>query len=267
MAARLVLRRFRHVAGGEASSVATSSAAPRRARSRSTSSLVSSGADRARDAAASIGPGVERLDDPHDGDAGFALAGDDRAVHRRRAAVAGQQRGVDVEEAEPRRGENRVGQDLPVGGDDAEVGVERRRARSRNAASLSRCGLKDRHAGGERQRLHRRVDGLLAPAARPIRLRDHADDAVPRAQQRLEGRHGEAGRAEEHDTQASGRAASPFAGARQLPDPADDQVALDAAQPVDEQRAVEVIHLVLKRAGEQPGAFPLMLRPGAIERP
>src|SRR4051812_38370322 len=51
--------------------------------------------------------------------------------------------------------------------------------------------------------------------------------------------------------------ASPLALARELVDLADDQIALDAAQPVHEQLAVEVIHLVLKGAREQPGPFVL----------
>ncbi len=99
---------------------------------------------------------------------------------------------------------------------------------------------------------------LLAAAARPIGLRDDADDLVLRREERVEGRHGERRRPEEDDLQPG--ATSPFAGARQLPDLAHDQVALDPAQPIDEQRAVEVIHLVLKRAREQARAFDLALR-------
>src|SRR5262245_38049505 len=60
-------------------------------------------------------------------------------------------------------------------------------------------------------------------------------------------------------------ARSPFACARQLLDLADDEVALDAAQAVHEQRSVEVIHLVLKRACEQPGALHAQVRPVSIE--
>ena len=37
-----------------------------------------------------------------------------------------------------------------------------------------------------------------------------------------------------------------------------DQLALDAAQAVDEEGAVEVIHFVLKRPREQAGAFVLL---------
>ena len=97
----------------------------------------------------------------------------------------------------------------------------------------------------------------LAAAARPVRLRDHADDAMARAEERVEGRHGECRRAEEDDAQRTRR--SPFPGARQLADPPDDQIALDAAQAIDEQRAVEMIHLVLEGAREQAGAFALLL--------
>ena len=157
------------------SSVETSSAAPSRARSRSTSSLVSSGPIGRR----TVGqhrPGVERLDDPHDRHAGFALAGDDRAMHRRGAAIAGQQRRVDVDHAEPRRGEHGVGEDLPVGGDDAESASSAASAveEGRDPSAVSGCSTGRPRC--ERPRLDRRVGRLLAAAARPIRLRDDADD-------------------------------------------------------------------------------------------
>src|ERR1051325_12164982 len=47
----------------------------------------------------------------------------------------------------------------------------------------------------------------------------------------------------------------PFAGARQLLDLADDQVLLQAAEAIDEDGALEVIHLVLEAAGEQARRF------------
>src|SRR5689334_16690917 len=57
----------------------------------------------------------------------------------------------------------------------------------------------------------------------------------------------------------------PFARARQLPDLPDDDVALDAAQVVDEQLAVEMVHLVLERARQQARALALMFRAFTIE--
>ena len=45
----------------------------------------------------------------------------------------------------------------------------------------------------------------------------------------------------------------------------DDKVSLDAAQAINEQGAIEVIHLVLKRARQQPGAFVLLRLTVAVE--
>src|SRR5262249_52486716 len=61
-----------------------------------------------------------------------------------------------------------------------------------------------------------------------------------------------------------GGARLPFAGARQLPNLADDEIALEAAKAIDEQRPVEVIHLVLKRPREQPRSLVRLLVPVAI---
>src|SRR5437667_1684333 len=58
----------------------------------------------------------------------------------------------------------------------------------------------------------------------------------------------------------------PFTSARELSNLPDDEVALDAAEAVDEQRAVQMIHLVLKRAGEQPGGFVLLFLSVPVER-
>ena len=106
----------------------------------STSSLVSS-APIGRVTCASIGAGVERLDDAHDRDAGLALAGDHRAMHRRRAAIRGSSDACTL--IMPSRGvpSSASRQDLAVGGDDAEVGVERakRRRGSRRPSAARGC--------------------------------------------------------------------------------------------------------------------------------
>ncbi len=49
--------------------------------------------------------GIESRVHLHDGDAGFAVAGEQRALDRRRTAPARQQRSVDVERASRSRGE------------------------------------------------------------------------------------------------------------------------------------------------------------------
>jgi hypothetical protein len=56
-----------------------------------------------------------------------AVAGQHRALDRRRAAPARQQRGVDVEAAEPRRVQDRLWQDEAIGDDDGDVGARARR--------------------------------------------------------------------------------------------------------------------------------------------
>src|SRR5438477_10877774 len=65
-------------------------------------------------------------------------------------------------------------------------------------------------------------------------------------------------------TRFAGRRPLPFPGARQLLDLADDELALNAAQPVHEQDSVEVVHLVLKRTRQQPDAFALLYLASAI---
>ena len=118
--------------------------------------------------------GIERLDDPHDRDAGFAIAGDHRAMNRRGAAIARQQRRVHVDQADARRRQQPVRQDLAVGGHHADVGVERREVASANASRDSRSGCSTGRPAATRQRLDRAVGDLLSAAARAIGLRDDA---------------------------------------------------------------------------------------------
>ena len=90
-------------------------------------------------------PGIEPGLHLHDGDAGFGIAGQDRALDRRRAAPARQQRGVDVDAAEARHVEHRLRQDQAVGGDHHDVGADRAHALLRgriasgSAAGTPRC--------------------------------------------------------------------------------------------------------------------------------
>src|SRR5204863_7692391 len=58
-------------------------------------------------------------------------------------------------------------------------------------------------------------------------------------------------------TRFGSRAALPFSRARQFADTADNEVPLDAAEAVDEQHAVQVIHFVLKGTREERRAFVL----------
>src|SRR5262245_21124303 len=63
-----------------------------------------------------------------------------------------------------------------------------------------------------------------------------------------------------------GAPGSPFSATRQLANLPDDEVALDSAKPVDEQRAVEMIHFVLEGTGQQAGSLVAEVAPLAVER-
>ena len=91
-----------------------------------------------------------------------------------------------------------------------------------------------------------RVSDLVSTAAWPIRLRDDADDVVRRPNERLERGHGKLRRAEKHHAHSL-----PLARARELLDFAHDEVLLQASESIDEERAVEMIHLVLEAPGEE----------------
>ena len=59
------------------------------------------------------GSGIERLHDAHDPDTGFAIAGHHGALDGRRATVPGQQRRVDIDDAQPWRLDQAAGRILP----------------------------------------------------------------------------------------------------------------------------------------------------------
>src|SRR5262249_23056965 len=57
----------------------------------------------------------------------------------------------------------------------------------------------------------------------------------------------------------------PFTGTGQLTDAPDDEITLDTAEAIDEQRAVQVIHLMLQRAREQAGTLALLRNTAPVE--
>ena len=85
--------------------------------------------------------GVEPLVHLHHRDAGLGVARHDRAVDRRGAAPARQQRGVQVEAAERRRVEDRLRQDQAVGDDDRGIGLVRGECGLRLRRSCSDAGV------------------------------------------------------------------------------------------------------------------------------
>ena len=130
-----------------------------------------------------------------------AIAGDHGAMNRRGAAVAGQQRRVHVDQAEARRRQQPVGKNLAVGGDHADVGVERRQL-------LLELILREARRLQHRQAAARRASDLTGPSDTcwprprgPVGLRDDAGDRVRRVDQVFQRRHREAGRAEEGHAQ------------------------------------------------------------------
>jgi hypothetical protein len=145
--------------------------------------------------------GVERLDDPHDRHAGLILAGHDRAVDGRGAAVAWEQRRVNVDESLARHREYGVGQNPAVGGDNAEIRLDRLQVVEKDRI-FQAFRLENRQTGCHRAHLHRSVARPVAAAARSIGLRDDADEAVARLEERVERGDRELRRAEEHDPEA-----------------------------------------------------------------
>ena len=142
--------------------------------------------------------GIEGLDDPHNRDAGLAVPRDDGTVHGSRTAVARQQRGVHIDEAQRRQCQHVLGQDPAVRGDDAEVGLQAAKLTEKEAV-LETGGLQDRQRGRNRARLDRRIGRLLAAPVRPIRLRHDTDDGMRRLQQGVERGNGKRRCAEKDD--------------------------------------------------------------------
>ena len=110
--------------------------------------------------------------------------------------------------------------------------------------------------------LHRARARALPAARRARRLGVDAGDGVPRGDQRLERRHGEVGRS--HEDEAHGRAGlGPRLLPLQLLHARGDHRALDRAQIVDEEPALQVVELVLHADGGAVGELRLVR--GAVE--
>jgi hypothetical protein len=106
---------------------------------------------------------------------------------------------VHVQEAVRSQVQHRLGQDQPIGRDDADLRSERRQLRLRITLA-QRHGRADRHA----QRLRATLDGggdqfAPAPPAGARRLAVRRDHVVPRLDQRVERGHREVGRPHEDD--------------------------------------------------------------------
>jgi len=82
------------------------------------------------------GTGIQAAVHLHDGYAGERVAGKDGALNWRRAAPARQERGVDIDRAQPGHGEHRLGQDQSVGCD--HQGIRASESRRASVASSFR---------------------------------------------------------------------------------------------------------------------------------
>ena len=130
-------------------------------------------ADRRRDRAED-GARVQLPDDQHDRGAGLLVARQDRGGHRRGAAVARQQRGVDVEDAARQRLDEVAGEDVRRSGEDADVRLEGCDLGRVVTADLLRREHRD--ARLQRRTLDLGRDRLPGAPARPVGLRDGGDD-------------------------------------------------------------------------------------------
>jgi len=82
---------------------------------------------------------------------------------------------MDVDHAEPWDLQQGLGQQLAVGGDDAEIGRQVA-DRTQKLIVAEPVGLKYRYAALCRQGLGRCRNDVMAAAARTVRLRDHGHD-------------------------------------------------------------------------------------------
>ena len=141
------------------------------------------GADRGRpleEHRARVHPGIHL----EGGDPRLALAAHDGPRDRRRAPVAREQRGVDVDRAARGDVEDRLREDLPEGHDHRDVGPMLGEPLG-PAGVTEPDRLEQRDAVLERHRLDRRDPLALPPARGPVRLRHRGHHVVPLAQ-RLE---------------------------------------------------------------------------------
>ena len=133
--------------------------------------------------------------------AAFAVAGEDRALDRRRAAPARQQRGVHVPATQARQCEHAARKNQSVGDDDEEIGGVVLQTPARIIV-LQCFRLLDRNARGERALLDRTCEKLAPAPGRTIRLRVDRDDVDRRIEARLKTRQRELRRSREHQAQS-----------------------------------------------------------------
>ncbi|MNY21101.1 hypothetical protein D3C86_1546230 [compost metagenome] len=145
------------------------------------------------------GAGIQALLHLHGGDPGLGVAVQDGPLDRGGAAIAGQERGVDVDAAEGRQVQDRLRQDLAVGDDHDEVGGQGLERREGLLVAAQALRLVDRDPGFEGSLLDRGHGDLLAAPHRPIGLGEDGLDVVAGREEGLERGDGERGGAHEDD--------------------------------------------------------------------
>jgi hypothetical protein len=144
--------------------------------------------------------GIQPLFHLHQADAGAIVAGFDRALDRRRAAPARQQRGVHVPAAMHRDVEHRLRQQQAIGHHHHQVRLQRAQLGLRGGAAEI-LGLVDRDAALHGFQLDRRRLQAAAATGWPVRLGVGGHD-LAMARAGAQAGHGEFRRAGEDDPQA-----------------------------------------------------------------
>ena len=127
------------------------------------------------------------------------IPGQHRALDRRRAAPAREQRGMDIDTAQTRRLQNRGWQQQTIGHHDHQIGVERTQLGDRIGILFQALGLEDRNAAGLRQQLDRAHLELLSAPGGAIRLGVDRNRLQTGIDERGKTRHRELGRSGEND--------------------------------------------------------------------
>jgi folate-dependent phosphoribosylglycinamide formyltransferase PurN len=146
------------------------------------------------------GAGVEAGFHLHQVDAAFFVTGEDRALDRRRAAPARQQRGMHVPAAEARQRKHGLRQDQAIGDHHQQVGRLRGELLAHGLVA-QRLRLLDRHASCERGLLDRTRPELASTPRRPVRLGVDRHHLRAAGKAGLEGGNGEFRRSGEHQSQ------------------------------------------------------------------
>ena len=136
----------------------------------------------------------------HDGHAGDGIAGQYRALDRRRPAPAWQQRTVDVEAAQARCVEHGARQDQAIGSDHGNIAALRDFEELRHRRRISEAARgEDRNTQRLGAGLNRAHQQLLAAPGRLGRAGIDGDDLVPGRRQRIKRRNGKKRRAHVDD--------------------------------------------------------------------